>query len=63
MDSRTRGSHKFSISNSSHSARRNFFTNRVIASWNKLPNQGLREVKSELEFKHLISVVSNVTTL
>jgi hypothetical protein len=34
-----------------------------IASWNKLPNQGQREVKSELEFKHLISVVSNITSL
>jgi hypothetical protein len=63
MDKRTRGAHKFSVIKAAHSARRNFFMNRVVSSWNKLPNLGLKAVTSESEFKQLLDNISSIASL
>jgi hypothetical protein len=63
MDKRTRGAHKFSIIKAAHYARKNFFMNRVVSSWNKLPNLGLKAVTSEQEFKQFVDNISSIASL
>jgi len=63
MDKRTRGAHKFVVIKAAHYSRKNFFTNRVVPSWNKLPNLGLRAITSEHEFKQFVDNISSLASL
>jgi hypothetical protein len=63
MDRRTGGAHKHFDNKLSSFCTKKCFPNRVISSWNKLPNVELREVKSEVEFKKLVDSFSIISRL
>jgi hypothetical protein len=52
-DTRTRGSHKLTVSSYSRPCRRNFFSCRIVQLWNSLP-ESVHQISSVEEFKNFV---------